>query len=86
MSRVVIHTAKGPAIIKTKGGDTVAVCRCGLTTNEDGTCCGNHHKIEGEKSDSLYQYNEKLEREEIANDEECCGECCGACDSKPDVL
>jgi CDGSH-type Zn-finger protein len=86
MSRVVIHTAKGPAIIKTKGGDTVAICRCGLTTNEDGTCCGNHHKTEDEVGDKLYQYNDKLNREEIKEDTECCGGCCEECGDKPDVL
>lgn len=76
MSRVVIHTAQGPAIVKTQNGDTVAICRCGLTTNPDGTCCGNHKRTLDEKPDHIYQYDDKLEREELAEDQDCdCHHC-----------
>lgn len=84
MSRVVIHTAKGPAVIKTKSGDVVRICRCGLTTNEDGTCCDNHLKTLDEVGDKLYQYDDKLNREEIKEDTECCGECEDGCEDCED--
>lgn len=45
MPRLVIHTATGPSEVKTKSGDSVWICRCGLTDNEDGTCSSNHKKF-----------------------------------------
>lgn len=88
MSRVVIHTAHGPALVKTPSGDTVAICRCGLTTNADGTCCGNHKRTLDEAPDKIYQYDEQLEREELAEDQACdcdggecqCADCGEVCD------
>lgn len=93
MPRIVIKTATGPIEVKTKSGDSVWICGCGLTDNEDGTCNGNHrkYKVTEEDADKLYQYDEGKRREvaELADDDDeaahagrgCCGGgCCGGGD------
>lgn len=94
MSRIVVHAATGPAEVKTKSGDSVWICRCGLTDNEDGTCSSNHKKfkVAEEDSDQLYQYDQDGKRHQLTGN--CCGEagckdgdedekkesgCCGGC-------
>lgn len=74
MPRLVTHTATGPTEVKTKSGDSVWICRCGLTDNEDGTCNGNHRKLEVAEEDveTLYVYDENGERSEVEEDDCCC--------------
>jgi CDGSH-type Zn-finger protein len=100
MPRIVIKTATGPVEVKTKSGDSVWICACGLTDNEDGTCSGNHRKLKvaTEDPNKLYQYEDgkRLEVAELADDEEvgekqgCCGGgCCGgdgSCCSNKDFI
>ena len=82
MSRLVKHTAVGPAEVKTKNGDSVWVCRCGLTSHEDGTCSSNHKKfkVTEEEKGKLYQYDADGNRSEVTGvcvpgeDCECHGE------------
>ena len=76
MPRLVVHTATGPAEVKTKSGDSVWICRCGLTSNEDGTCSSNHKKFKVAEEDlkKIYEYDEDGKRHQLA--EECCGEDC----------
>lgn len=83
MPRLVIHTATAPAEVKTKSGDSVWICRCGLTDNEDGTCNSNHKKLKVAEEDpkKIYEYDEDGKRHQLA--EECCGEdCCKDGDEK----
>ena len=94
MSRIVVHAATGPAEVKTKKGDSVWICRCGLTDNEDGTCSSNHKKfkVADEDPNQLYQYDKDGKRHQLAKDgcgEDCCMDedddakkesgCCGGC-------
>lgn len=67
MARLVKHTATGPAEVKTKSGDSVWVCRCGLTSHEDGTCSSNHKKckVAEEEQGKLYQYDAEGNRQEV---------------------
>lgn len=75
MSRLVKHTATGPAKVTTKSGDSVYICRCGLTTNEDGTCSGKHSHTEGEEEGKTYCYSEDFERKECGcKSGDCCSE------------
>ena len=76
MPRLVIHTAVGPTEVKTKQGDSVWICRCGLTNNEDGTCSGNHKKLKVAEEDpkKIYEYDDDGKRHQLA--EECCGDDC----------
>lgn len=76
MPRLVIHSATGPTEVKTKGGDSVWICRCGLTSNEDGTCSSNHKKFKLSEEDpkKIYEYDEAGKRRQLA--EECCEEDC----------
>lgn len=75
MPRLVIHTATGPTEVKTKDG-SVWICRCGLTENEDGTCSGNHKKLQvaDEDPNEIYEYGEDGKRHQLA--EEGCGDDC----------
>jgi len=54
--------------VKTKSGDVVWVCRCGLTTNPDGTCNGNHQKWQthSEKPGEVYAYDPSGRRRQVA--------------------
>lgn len=90
MTRSVIMTDVKPALVKTKSGDTVAVCRCGLTSNADGTCSGNHakYKVAEEEKGEVYAYNQQGRRRKVAvidldedDSEGCVGGCanCHAC-------
>lgn len=64
MTRLVKHTATSPAKVTTPSGDDVWVCRCGLTTSEDGTCSSKHKHTKGEEEGKLYCYNADFERHE----------------------
>lgn len=74
MTRVVKHTADTPSEVKTPSGDSVWICRCGLTTNEDGTCSGMHKKymVADEEKDKLYCYKDGKRKEVEKN---CCDSC-----------
>ena len=67
MARIVTHTAVGPSQVVTENGDVVWVCCCGLGSNEDGTCTGNHNKadVASENPDKLYRYDCNLRRKEV---------------------
>ncbi len=91
MPRIVIKSATGPFEVKTPKGDSVWICGCGLTDNPDGTCNGNHKKLNvaEEDPDKLYQYDdgERLEVAELVDekdkddededDDEDDDDCCG---------
>lgn len=66
MPRLVLHTATGPSELKTPKGDSIWICRCGLTTNADGTCNSNHKKLRvaEEEKGKVYRYDEDGERSE----------------------
>jgi len=71
MPRLVIHDQSSPAEVKTKSGDSVWICRCGLTVNEDGTCSGKHNFVKDEEKEKLYCYDEKFQREEVDDCHNC---------------
>lgn len=87
MARSVVMTGIAPAEVKTKSGDSVWVCRCGLTANADGTCNGNHKKfkVAEEDKDKLYCYDKTGRRQEVLDSKEekgdvdCCSGCCSGC-------
>jgi CDGSH-type Zn-finger protein len=54
MARVIIKKEKTPVEIKV-GGESVWICRCGLTDNPP-YCSGKHKQIRDEKDDELYIY------------------------------
>ena len=85
MPRLVIHTATEPAEVKTKNGDSVWICRCGLTSNDDGTCSSNHKifKVADEDPKKIYEYDDDGKRHQLA--EECCGEDCCKDEDDEDV-
>lgn len=77
MSRVVVHSESSPAVVKV-GNKEIHICRCGLTTNADGTCSGKHNFTKNEKKGKLYCYDEKFIPTEIKDKDfdECdCGSC-----------
>jgi CDGSH-type Zn-finger protein len=79
MARIVLKTAHEPAEVTTPKGDTVHVCRCGLSHSEQGLCDGSHKKTLDEKEGVVYEYdknNTRLKDDESA----CCGS--GGCCSK----
>lgn len=67
MTRLVKHQATGPSEVKTDSGDSVWICRCGLTVNEDGTCSGKHAHTKGEETGKLYCYDQDFNRTECEN-------------------
>lgn len=87
MARSVIKTATSPVEVKTKSSDSVWVCRCGLTSNPDGTCSGNHRKfkVSEEEPGEMYAYDEKGQRRKVAvidldeDDDVGCSGSCAAC-------
>lgn len=89
MPRIVIKSATGPTEVKTPSGDSVWVCGCGLTNNSDGTCNGNHRKLDvaSEDRNTIYQYDHNGQRREVGKLDEvdgkqCCGgRCCKSDDS-----
>lgn len=84
MSRQVIMTGIKPAEVKTKSGDSILVCRCGLTDKADGTCSGNHRKFQVASEDPkiTYQYDKKGKRQEVLD--ECCSDQCCAEEKETD--
>lgn len=55
MTRLIRHDATGPALIEV-GGQTIAVCQCGLSRNKP-FCDGSHEKTRGEDHGKLYIYD-----------------------------
>ncbi|MFH2019205.1 MAG: CDGSH iron-sulfur domain-containing protein [bacterium] len=77
MSRVVVHSDSSPAIVKV-GDKEIHICRCGLTTNADGTCSGKHALTKKEEKGKLYCYDEKFNPTEVKDldgEDGCCGNC-----------
>lgn len=72
MARRVIHAAQGPVEFKTQNGDSVWICRCGLTKSEQGLCDGAHKQTHDEKEGELYEYDGEGRQEEGC----CGGGCC----------
>jgi len=60
MTRLIRHEATGPALIEA-GGQTVAVCQCGLSRNKP-FCDGSHAKTRGEEPGKLYVYSAEQNR------------------------
>ena len=60
MARLTRHEETEPKPIKV-GGETVWICRCGLTKNEP-YCDNSHELCKDEDDDFLYEYTEKGER------------------------
>lgn len=63
MTRLIRHDATGPALIEI-GGQTVAICQCGLSKNKP-FCDGSHSKTKGEEAGKLYVYDEGRNRVSI---------------------
>jgi CDGSH-type Zn-finger protein len=69
MARVIIKKDKSPVEIKV-GGESVWICRCGLTDNPP-YCSGKHKQTRDEKDDELYIYeNSKRYRVKLEKIEE----------------
>ena len=63
--RLVKFTGKKPAEVKTKSGESVWVCRCGLTKDERGLCDGSHAVTQDEEDGKVYVYDRQGRRVEI---------------------
>ncbi len=59
MPRIIVKSAQGPVEAKTPGGESVWVCKCGLSANPEGRCDGSHKKTLDEKPGIIYAYDEK---------------------------
>lgn len=60
MTRIIRHDATAPALIEV-GGQTIAVCQCGLSRNKP-FCDGSHAKTKGEEHGKLYVYDVQQNR------------------------
>ena len=60
MSRLIRHDASGPALIEV-GGQTIAVCQCGLSRNKP-FCDGSHSKTHGEAAGVIHIYDAEQRR------------------------
>lgn len=60
MARIVVHTMKRPLVHRTKSGDAVAICMCGMSRKYP-FCDGSHRKLPEEDEDSVYVYSEDLQ-------------------------
>ena len=80
MARLVVFKDKEPTLL-TIGGETVKICRCGLTKDPKGLCDQTHLISKDEDDNATYFYDATLKRELvdlIADDEDdCCGGSCG---------
>ncbi|MBI2310188.1 CDGSH iron-sulfur domain-containing protein [Candidatus Collierbacteria bacterium] len=66
MSRLVQHNSTAPVPIKSPAdGSPTWICQCGLSKNQP-LCDGSHQACKDEDSNKLYEYNEKLERNELS--------------------
>ena len=66
MSRLVQHNSTAPVPVKSPAdGSPAWICQCGLSKNQP-LCDGSHQACKDEDSNKLYEYNEKLERNELA--------------------
>jgi CDGSH-type Zn-finger protein len=63
MARIVIRKDNSPIEIKV-GGESVWICRCGLTDNPP-YCSGKHKKTRDEEEGKLYFYDEDGKRYEV---------------------
>ena len=78
MARRVIKTAQKPFELKPQT-ETKWICMCGLSKNQP--CCDkSHKKTADEKTDTLYEYDEKGNRKEVWEECDCAKDCCtGEC-------
>jgi CDGSH-type Zn-finger protein len=65
MARKVIHTAQGPQEVKPEAGQSVWICRCGLSKNQP-FCDGSHKKTQDEEEGKTYEYDNDGNRTEVA--------------------
>lgn len=66
MPRLVQHNAAAPVAVKSPAdGSPAWICQCGLSKNQP-LCDGSHHAIKDEDNNKLYEYDEKLERNGLA--------------------
>lgn len=84
MSRLVVHSATGPAKVSGKDGD-VFICMCGLSTNKP-FCSGAHKTIKNESEDELKVYDENGEPMKFEEGCGCEGECEGDCECDSDCM
>lgn len=61
MTRIVSHSANGPlAVPKTAAaGDSLYVCRCGLSASPFGLCDGSHKATRDEQPGQVYLYERR---------------------------
>jgi len=61
MTRIVSHSANGPlAVPKTaSAGDSLYVCRCGLSASPLGLCDGSHKATRDEQPGQVYLYERR---------------------------
>lgn len=82
MARLVLHKQTGHSTVFTKSGESIEICRCGLTKDKDGLCDDSHLVTLDEEEGKVYCYDENLQREEVAPEDKkghCGGSCGGGC-------
>lgn len=78
MARLVVFKDQEPKEIVI-GGQTVKICRCGLTKDANGFCDGTHNITKDEDVNATYFYDKDLHREivDLITDEDFDDEGCG---------
>lgn len=66
MARIVVHERNHPYIVKTKSGDEVHICACGLSQNKP-FCDGHHRFTQNEEPGKIYVYLPDGSRVELFN-------------------
>lgn len=57
MARLVKHDRNHPYEVKTKSGDVVYICACGLSKNKP-FCDGSHKRTQDEDLNKIYVYDD----------------------------